>query len=327
MILPTDDEPRIISGEGESLEHKMIPRTAMLINLLSEFGISLDDCKIFVGTNKPEVVRQENYRMFTIKPREKIIYVCDEEGNSTYILHNYTEDDSDLKRLMALKKSELKAMGELVDKIDWSNKDTWQEEIFKALTKKSPVPDGIKNWQEYIRKIRDEAVARKKEKEKFVDLETLKAKVRAAGIDSKPTYKKEQKNHPSWPSNPNRTYGEEWVSWPDLWGKKYVDLETLKAEVRAAGINSQPKYRIEQKNRPSWPSGPEYHYGEEWVSWPDLWGKKFVDLETLKAEVKAAGVDSEPKYRIEQKNHPSWPSSPRVHYGEEWVSWTDLWGK
>ncbi len=343
MILPTDDEPKLKPGITEYEPPKTIPRTNMLIKMLKEYGIESNEYIIISGRNNPDTVRQQSYKMFLLPKIDKMVFVCDEEGNATFILHQLAADTDNIKKIYSLKKSELKVMNELVDQINWTNQKEWEEQIFEAITKESPISGKIINWKEFIQTIREQIQISSRERPNLVDLETLKAEVRAAGIDTTSKYQEERNNHPGWPSTPARHYGDKWVNWYDIFGRekppileerkkrssKYLDFETLKMEVRVAGISNQIEYRLEQKKHPDWPSAPYDHYKKEWTNFSDFFGrekKQFLDFQTFKAEIRAAGVKNKYQYTILQKQHSDWPYHPEKHYKDDWTDWDEVLG-
>jgi glutaredoxin-related protein len=90
-------------------------------------------------------------------------------------------------------------------------------------------------------------------------------------------YRKESPKHSVWPSAPNGYYGDEWISWNDLFGgkkPKYITLRQLKKAVKKEGIYLYIRYHEKVKKHPDWPCNPNVYYGDEWVSWPHLFGKK-----------------------------------------------------
>lgn len=57
-----------------------------------------------------------------------------------------------------------------------------------------------------------------REKKSLLNLAALKIEVQDAGVDTPDQYRRAKKNHPTWPSHPDRYPG--WISWHDLFGKK-----------------------------------------------------------------------------------------------------------
>jgi hypothetical protein len=166
-------------------------------------------------------------------------------------------------------------------------------------------------------------------KDRFVTLSQLRDAIKKAGVKAT-GYGAEQKLHDDWPSAPHSYYkGKGWVSWDDLFGRaKRLTLPQLKEALKKAGIVLEEEYRAEYRLHEDWPSSPHSFYSE-WVSWFDLTGRKkptFLTLPQLKKATKKAGVirsRGAKKYRLEQKLHDDWPSTPDQHY-KDWVSWTEL---
>ena len=109
----------------------------------------------------------------------------------------------------------------------------------------------------------------------------------------------------------------------------FISLSQLKIEVKKADIYSSYQYKkYRKKNRKKhWPSNPNSFY-KEWINWNDLFGKEkveYVSLSQLKIEVKKAKINSQRQYSKNRKKH--WPSHPGKYYKDEWISWSDLFGK
>ncbi len=77
-------------------------------------------------------------------------------------------------------------------------------------------------------------------------------------------------------------------------GPKFRTLLQLKKAVKKAGICSKLAYQKESPRHSDWPGNPRVHYGDEWISWYNLFGRKgpeFRTLPQLKKAVKKAGKD------------------------------------
>jgi superfamily II DNA or RNA helicase len=172
------------------------------------------------------------------------------------------------------------------------------------------------------------------EKVTYLTLPELKIAVKRAKVDNVAKYREARKTRPAWPAVPDRDYKGEggWISWPDLFGKVaggYIEtLEELKKQVRAAGINAISAYY--ENRRPQWPSMPKDFYND-WIDWPDLFGKEKIDyiesFEKLKTEVAKAKVTSAKGYQLARKNHPNWPSQPEKIFEQDWDGWVSFLGK
>lgn len=162
----------------------------------------------------------------------------------------------------------------------------------------------------------------------------FKKAVRAVGIQSRNDYN--ARRDPRWPSNP-QDYYKEWKGMIDLLGKEepveYVKFTVIKKAIKVKGIKSNKEYQEVRKNSPGWPSQPETAYKKDWKGWVDFLGKTsnkeydFLSLKDLKESVKKTGARSVPQYRVERKKHIDWPSDPGTYYGDEWISWPNLFGK
>ena len=77
------------NGSSELKEKDTILRTAYLIQLLSELNFKYS---IIQGKNTPEMMRTKSYVVFLVPERRKAVFVNNEEGNATYIVHDIDED-------------------------------------------------------------------------------------------------------------------------------------------------------------------------------------------------------------------------------------------
>ena len=161
----------------------------------------------------------------------------------------------------------------------------------------------------------------------FVDYETARERVQAAKIRTATEYIDWQKQHPDMPSNPNRIYKGLWKNWPGFLGKKFVDYETAKKKVQEAGVRTAIEYKEWQKQHLDMPSTPQMIYKDFWKNWSGFLGKKFVDYETAKKKVQAAGIRTAKEYNEWQKQHPDMPSVPQKIYKDFWEGWFVFLGK
>ena len=317
-FVPTDGTsrgPQEGKGETPFEQKETIERTKILINFLHENGIQSQQYAILKGKNKPNMMRKESYALVIIPSLESMILVCDEVGNTTFVVRDLPTNPEEYYELT---KDELKTHTKVANQINWSKKEgEWQEKILDALTDPNTTFDKKEKTD-------------KKERSGFLTLEKLKEAVKADGVDSEPKYRTEQKQHSDWPSAPDRHY-DDWDSWLNLFNKEkpnFLTLEEFEVAIKTAGVDSVEKYRKEQKQQPTWPSNPDTHYSN-WISWLGLFGREkpnFLTLEKLKIAVKAAGVDSKDKYLEIQKQQPTWPSNPSRHY-DNCGSWLDLFGR
>jgi len=155
------------------------------------------------------------------------------------------------------------------------------------------------------------------------------------------------------PYNPNEAYGDKWINWYDLCGTtppvrsdtriSYNDLQQF---VKEKGIKSQDEYRewcnnnSEERLKHGIPSDPYDAYGDEWISFNDLFGTTppvrsdtRISYNDLQLFVKEKGIKGADEYRewcnnnSEERLKRGIPSAPDIVYGDEWKNWYDLLSK
>jgi len=83
----------IITGSGEGLEEKkIIPRTKYLIEVLSELGLAY---RVETGTLDEHMFRQKGYQIFVVPEKKKLVFVNNEEGYATRVVHGFRNTDSE----------------------------------------------------------------------------------------------------------------------------------------------------------------------------------------------------------------------------------------
>ncbi|MBI5229992.1 MAG: hypothetical protein HY981_01695 [Candidatus Magasanikbacteria bacterium] len=111
VIVPPDTG-EIISGNGGGLETKQIfPRTRYLIEVLTDLKLPYE---IHDGINTPDMMRTLSYKAFVLPTINKLVLVCNEEGNATFIVHKLEIDEhgqSDWKKYASMTKGQLRELG------------------------------------------------------------------------------------------------------------------------------------------------------------------------------------------------------------------------
>ncbi len=165
----------------------------------------------------------------------------------------------------------------------------------------------------------------------ILTLPQLKRAVKEAGISTPAQYRKEYKNHPTWPAGPDRLY-KDWKNWPSLFGRKkvrYLSFPQLKKSVRLAGVESHTEYIKRAMTNSEWPYQPRIQYPDDWVSMNDLLGtavRVFITFPQLRRAVRKANITSGEVYARVQRKHKGWPSKPNDYY-KNWVSWDDFFDR
>jgi hypothetical protein len=170
--------------------------------------------------------------------------------------------------------------------------------------------------------------------EELISLDQLKKDVKRLKITSSAEYHSRYKEIPGASATPDRTYPE-WISWYDLFGRiveERISLRELKKEVKRLKITSQLGYKSKYKEIPGAPNAPNATYADEWVSWPDLFGRRprvaveeRISLRELKKAVKRLKITSCADYKSRYKEIQGAPSQPTGY--AEWISWPDLFGR
>lgn len=141
VILPPDEGEGIKKGSGAGVETKeYIPRTRYLVDLLSEMKI---EYAVIDGTNTDEMMRQLSYKAFLLPTLGKMVLVCDEEGNATYIINN-VRGEGGWKQFIGMQKSELRNLqdnGEVEVVIYSGDSEIWKQGIAARLIQESIITD------------------------------------------------------------------------------------------------------------------------------------------------------------------------------------------
>lgn len=134
VIIPPDSQELLIGDKGGELEErKLIPRTRYLIELLTDMKL---DYSVISGIVDKRMMRQNPYVAFVVPSIKKVVFVNNEEGNRTFIIHNAEPKDED--HYAALTKEELKALepSAKVSHIVWlGNPGDWKTMVSEGLLK------------------------------------------------------------------------------------------------------------------------------------------------------------------------------------------------
>jgi hypothetical protein len=143
VIVPPG-EGRIVSGSGGFKKIGMKKRVRTLLYILKDEGVSLDDLSLQNGPVSKEMVRHTSYFAIDVPSFNRLLLVCDEENNASYIF--------DRKKLAAVASVEeiLKMQKDKLDKLLGKHKHlgvrfiysgTWAERV-RELLKENLVHNG-----------------------------------------------------------------------------------------------------------------------------------------------------------------------------------------
>ncbi len=132
-ILPPD-VGELRAGSGAGFEQAgYIPRTRYLMDLLTEMKLQY---AVVDGTNTPEMIRQLSYKAFLLPQLGKMVLVCDEEGNATYLVNN-VRGERNWQQFINLKKSQLRNLadqGEVVVVSYQGDSELWKQRVSELLS-------------------------------------------------------------------------------------------------------------------------------------------------------------------------------------------------
>ena len=287
VITPPDNR-KINIGSGQGIEQKrMFPRVLTLFYILEhDFDIPPTDAPITKGIVTPGMARQTPYARVEIPDLDRVVYLCDEEGNVSYVF-----DTTKIKEQgLAFNKIDVYSKEDknsLISRcpgigIRIRQKSAWRNSIASALRESISETNVLKN----IRQIAEF----RRERVEYLPFEDFQNEVKSlypgkGDVGAWYWNWKEYKKHNNWPSNPDRTYKDKgWKGWSELVGKEnrlkkeYLSFEDFQHEVRnlyhgEGGIEKW--YGQKQKNHNNWPSRPHIIYKDEgWKGWSKLVGKE-----------------------------------------------------
>ena len=141
------DEGEVAEGDNNGIDEKEpIPRTQYLIEVLSEID---QEYVWLTGENSLGMVRERSYHVFIVPKLDKLILVCNEEGNSTFIYHN----DSGV-----IEKERAGSLGEMEDQelLDFAknfatSRSKKQLKKMKGVVSVLEYRYGVDGWKDRIR--------------------------------------------------------------------------------------------------------------------------------------------------------------------------------
>jgi len=235
LIPAQETNPAIISGSGEGIkEKKLVPRLITLLYLIdADFQIPKENIKITEGQVTPDMMRKTPYVQVKIPELERLIYICDEEGNASYVFD--TNKLNEIKvRIEDIDISDKSIINDLIEKYPGVGKRIIQTKNWRANISELLSQPILKDEKKEITSSTSEFA--KKEKKIFLDFENFQKEVKSlyskeANISK--WYNEERKKHPKWPTKPEIKYRDSgWASWQELVGKKYLSFDVFQVEIK-----------------------------------------------------------------------------------------------
>ncbi len=349
---PGESKARILPGESNFEEKRIFPRLLTLMYILEhDFEIQKETVKITEGKVTPDMMRQTPYVRIEIPDLERTIYICDEEGNASYIFDSsmLSKNGISIEEMDLYDKEEKNS---LIAKYPGIGARFIQTKNWRNVVKK--ILEEIPQNEKKIKEVLEEKTEKKsefKEKREYPLFEVFQAEVRAVYPGKgnvQVWFHKERKNYPNWPSNPSVYYKNSgWTDWSDLVGKEnhlkkeWLPFDKFHNEVRSLYSGEKNVARWYERVRAThsdWPKKPGHTYkGKGWIGWPELVGREnmfkreYPDFENFKMEVRLLYLGQgnvENWYHIEREKHPNWPKDPDYAYKNiGWQGWPELVGR
>ena len=104
VITPPDDlEVDITPGNGSFEAKKLVPRLKTLLYILSELGITEEQVTLTEGKVTKEMMRNTSYISVSISDLNRLVLLCEEEGNASYV---FDLNNVDVKKVNDMTKQE-----------------------------------------------------------------------------------------------------------------------------------------------------------------------------------------------------------------------------
>ena len=181
-------------------------------------------------------------------------------------------------------------------------------------------------------------------KKEWMSFQEAKTFIQSEGIQSSREFrawKKAGKRPRNFPSNPDKTYKGEWISWSDFLGtgntaykkRDWMSFQDAKAFIQNLGIRSKGQFQKWAKSgkRPkNFPSNPMGVYANKWKNWGDFLGTNntvsYMKYKTAKEYIQIMKFKKTKDFIewLESDDRPiNFPPNPEQIYSE-WISVKDF---
>ncbi len=121
------------------------------------------------------------------------------------------------------------------------------------------------------------SIARRRTYNNLLTFNELKSECKRLGINNSVEYKIRHRDHPGFPSHPERFYAREWISYKDFFDiSDFVPYEDLVKIVHPLNLNNAKEYKkfVSNQNDPTLPNDPQTAYSYAWENWYRFLGKE-----------------------------------------------------
>lgn len=354
VITPPDPTGPVLEGSGRGTYEapRKLGRLVTLAYILErDFNLDHTSIRYVQGNTTDSMLRKEPYVRVEIEDLNRIVYVCDEEGNASYVFNTEVLEHLGITpiELDQMSKNNRNALLRITPTAGRRIIQTPEWRSVMATALREPFAE-TKSTEPMTHSLISEFA----ERPRFLPFDEFVTEVRKAyEAAGSPTgtqnwYNQEYKNHKGWPSAPYVTYKEVgWEGYQQLIGKEVVKLlefsdfmtKATKAYEAAGSPNSVVEwYKNEFKKQTGWPLHPERVYASQgWKSYPELVGREVIEfleyadfVNAVREAYEAAGSPrtSQKWYAEEYKKQRGWPAGPHLTYKNKgWKSFPELVGK
>ena len=188
-------------------------------------------------------------------------------------------------------------------------------------------------------------------KKEFRRIGDAKKFVQSLGLKSRTewnVYYKSGKKPDDIPTNPRRSYGDDWIGWGEFLGtgnisvnkRQFNSFKNTKKFVQELGFNGTKEWKEyckSGKKPDDMPTNPRRSYGDDWIGWGEFLGTgniapkdmQFRSYDSAKRFVQSLGLKSRTEWNVYYKSGKKpddIPTNPSSSYKKEWKSWGDFLG-
>ena len=246
-------------------------------------------------------------------------------------------------------------VGEIVSWVDFLGNERRSDQFYATFAEASQAAQvlGVKTAKEYSVKYQEDSRLPSDPKsvyaEEWVDwydflgtdrptgfyptLAEASEAARALGIREQREYYARYQEVSRLPSNPHRTYADEWMGWHDFLStsrrsdKFYCTCADASEAAQALGIKSTLEYLARYREDSKLPGDPRKRYPDEWMGWHDFLGTEcrrnqlYPTLDEASNAAQVLGIKTHLEYSARYREDPRLPACPYKIYVEDWITW------